>query len=166
MSVSPSESSSSENYFIDKDEEKEKELVKNDSVKNIENYIFENKDVEMACQDFLENIFQVNPRNDDPLRENLTKNRKISDTSNYQSSRNNTPNAQSKRQLNSNSNFNSQRNDIHSNSSSKNNLNLNPKDSEKENNLNLANSQNNVNKKNSASSSGRSIICKNFVDDL
>ena len=48
MSVSPSESSSSENYFIDKDEEKEKELVKNDSVKNIENYIFENKDVEMA----------------------------------------------------------------------------------------------------------------------
>ena len=159
MSESPSESSSSEDYFIDKDEDKEKELVKNDSVKNIENYIFENKDVEKVCQDFLENIFNVNPKNDDPLRENLTKNRKISDTSNYQSSRNNSPNVQSKAQFNSNSNFNS-------NQSSNKNLNTNRKNSEKENKSNLANSQNNLNKKNSVSSSGRSIICKNFVEDL
>ena len=159
MSESPSESSSSEDYFIDKDEDKEKELVKNDSVKNIENYIFENKDVEKVCQDFLENIFNVNPKNDDPLRENLTKNRKISDTSNYQSSRNNSPNVQSKAQFNSNSNFNS-------NQSSNKNLNTNRKNSEKENKSNLANSQNNLNKKNSISSSGRSIICKNFVEDL
>ena len=159
MSVSPSESSSSEDYFIDKDEELEKELMKSDSVKNIENYIFENKDVEMVCQNFLENIFQVNPKNGDPLRENLTKSRKISDTSNYQSSRINSRNAQSKAQLNSNSNFNS-------NQSSYNNINLNRKDSEKENNSNLANSQNNLNKKNSVSSSGKSIICKNFVEDL
>ena len=163
MSESPSESSSSENYFIDKDEDKEKELVKNDSVKNIENYIFENKDVEMACQDFLENIFNVNPKNDDPLRENLTKNRKISDTSNYQSSRNNSPNVQSKAQLNSNSNFNSNQS---SNNKSNNNLNANRKDSEKENNSNLANSRNNLNKKNSVSSSEKSIVCKNFVEDL
>ena len=159
MSESPSESSSSEDYFIDKDEDKEKELVKNDSVKKIENYIFENKDVEKVCQDFLENIFNVNPKNDDPLRENLTKNRKISDTSNYQSSRNNSPNVQSKAQFNSNSNFNS-------NQSSNKNLNTNRKNSEKENKSNLANSQNNLNKKNSVSSSGRSIICKNFVEDL
>ena len=159
MSESPSESSSSEDYFIDKDEDKEKELVKNDSVKNIENYIFENKDVEKVCQDFLENIFNVNPKNNDPLRENLTKNRKISDTSNYQSSRNNSPNVQSKAQFNSNSNFNS-------NQSSNKNLNTNRKNSEKENKSNLANSQNNLNKKNSVSSSGRSIICKNFVEDL
>ena len=159
MSESPSESSSSEDYFIDKDEDKEKELVKNDSVKNIEKYIFENKDVEKVCQDFLENIFNVNPKNDDPLRENLTKNRKISDTSNYQSSRNNSPNVQSKAQFNSNSNFNS-------NQSSNKNLNTNRKNSEKENKSNLANSQNNLNKKNSVSSSGRSIICKNFVEDL
>jgi len=163
MSESPSESSSSENYFIDKDEDKEKELVKNDSVKNIENYIFENKDVEMACQDFLENIFNVNPKNDDPLRENLTKNRKISDTSNYQSSRNNSPNVQSKAQLNSNSNFNSNQS---SNNKSNNNLNAKRKDSEKENNSNLANSRNNLNKKNSVSSSEKSIVCKNFVEDL
>ena len=158
-SESKTESSSSEDYFIDKDEDKEKELVKNDSVKNIENYIFENKDVEKVCQDFLENIFNVNPKNDDPLRENLTKNRKISDTSNYQSSRNNSPNVQSKAQFNSNSNFNS-------NQSSNKNLNTNRKNSEKENKSNLANSQNNLNKKNSVSSSGRSIICKNFVEDL
>ena len=169
MSESPSESSSSENYFIEKDYDKEKEkerereLMKNDSVKKIENYIFENKEVEMVCQDFLENIFNVNPKNDDPLRENLTKNRKISDTSNYQSSRNNSPNVQSKAQLNSNSNFNSNQS---SNNKSNNNLNANRKDSEKENNSNLANSQNNLNKKNSVSSSGRSIVCKNFVEDL
>ena len=117
----------------------------------------------MVCQDFLENIFNVNPKNDDPLRENLTKNRKISDTSNYQSSRNNSPNVQSKAQLNSNSNFNSNQS---SNNKSNNNLNANRKDSEKENNSNLANSQNNLNKKNSVSSSGRSIVCKNFVEDL
>ena len=169
MSEGPSESSSSENYFIEKDYDKEKEkeiereLMKNDSVKKIENYIFENKEVEMVCQDFLENIFNVNPKNDDPLRENLTKNRKISDTSNYQSSRNNSPNVQSKAQLNSNSNFNSNQS---SNNKSNNNLNANRKDSEKENNSNLANSQNNLNKKNSVSSSGRSIVCKNFVEDL
>jgi len=181
MSISLSESSSSsENYFVDKEEEKEPEpepnpdnqLTKINSVKNIENYVFENKDVELACQDFLENIFQVNPRQDDPLRESLTKTRKISDgsKSNLHSSRQNSPNTHSKVQQNSNSNFNSnQKNDIQSNSSSnkKSNNAINRKDSDKENDSNLANSQNNLNKNNSvSSSSGRATACKNFVDDL
>jgi hypothetical protein len=179
MSVSPSESSSSENYFIDKEEleekepepEPEKQLTKVNSVKNIENYVFENKDVELACQDFLEDIFQVNPKQDDPLTQSLTKIRKISDISksNLHSSGQNSPNAHSKEELNSNSNFNSnQKNDIQSNSSSnkKQNIILNRKDSDKENDSNLANSQNNLNRNNSVSSSGRGIACRNFVDDL
>jgi alpha-tubulin suppressor-like RCC1 family protein/predicted transcriptional regulator len=179
MSVSPSESSSSENYFIDKEELEEKEpepvpekqLTKVNSVKNIENYVFENKDVELACQDFLENIFQVNPKQDDPLTQSLTKIRKISDISksNLHSSGQNSPNAHSKEELNSNSNFNSnQKIDIQSNSSSnkKQNIILNRKDSDKENDSNLANSQNNLNRNNSVSSSGRGIACRNFVDDL
>ena len=175
MSVSPSESSSSENYFINKEEEKEPEpnnqLTKVNSVKNIEDYVFENKDVELACQNFLENIFQVNPKQDDPLRQNLTKIRKISDgsKSNLHSSGENSPNTHSKVQLNSNSNFNSnQKNDIQSNSSSnkKSNTVLNRKDSDKENDSNLANSQNNLNRNVSASSSGRATACRNFIDDL
>ena len=178
MSVSPSESSSSsENYFIDKEEEKEpepepdKQLTKVNSVKNIENYVFENKEVELACQDFLENIFQINPKQDDPLRQSLTKIRKISDgsKSNLHSSGQNSPKNYSKAQPNSNSNFNSnQKNDVQSNSSSnkKSNTVLNRKESDKENDSNLANSQNNLNRNNSVSSSGRATACRNFIDDL
>ena len=178
MSVSPSESSSSsENYFIDKEEEKEpepepdKQLTKVNSVKNIENYVFENKEVELACQDFLENIFQINPKQDDPLRQSLTKIRKISDgsKSNLHSSGQNSPKIHSKAQLNSNSNYNSnQKNDVQSNSSSnkKSNTVLNRKESDKENDSNLANSQNNLNRNNSVSSSGRATACRNFIDDL
>ena len=178
MSVSPSESSSSsENYFIDKEEEKEpepepdKQLTKVNSVKNIENYVFENKEVELACQDFLENIFQINPKQDDPLRQSLTKIRKISDgsKSNLHSSGQNSPKIHSKAQLNTNSNYNSnQKNDVQSNSSSnkKSNTVLNRKESDKENDSNLANSQNNLNRNNSVSSSGRATACRNFIDDL
>ena len=178
MSLSPSEnSSSSENYFIDKEEEKEpepepdKQLTKVNSVKNIENYVFENKEVELACQDFLENIFQINPKQDDPLRQSLTKIRKISDgsKSNLHSSGQNSPKIHSKAQLNSNSNYNSnQKNDVQSNSSSnkKSNIVLNRKESDKENDSNLANSQNNLNRNNSVSSSGRATACRNFIDDL
>ena len=178
MIVSTSESSSSsENYFIDKEEEKEpepepdKQLTKVNSVKNIENYVFENKEVELACQDFLENIFQINPKQDDPLRQSLTKIRKISDgsKSNLHSSGQNSPKIHSKAQLNSNSNYNSnQKNDVQSNSSSnkKSNIVLNRKESDKENDSNLANSQNNLNRNNSVSSSGRATACRNFIDDL
>ena len=189
------------------------ELIKNDSNMNIQDYVFENKDVETVCENFIESLFLVNPKNFDSLGQSHLKIRKLADSSrsNLQSSAkkfsmNNSSNAQSKKKLNKellnnlsecNSNRNNDQkidsdslrdqrsnenektnkidNNFNPSNSSLNNvsikkLNISPNmniDSEKENNSNLANSRNtNRQNNNSGSSSGRVLICQNFVNDL
>ena len=189
------------------------ELIKNDSNMNIQDYVFENKDVETVCENFIESLFLVNPKNFDSLGQSHLKIRKLADSSrsNLQSSEkklsiNNSSNVQSKNKLNKDfsnnlSECNSNRNndqkidsdslrDQRSNENEKTNkidnnfnpsnsslnnvsikkLNISPNmniDSEKENNSNLANSRNtNRQNNNSGSSSGRVLICQNFVNDL
>ena len=207
-------------------------LIKNDSSMNIKDYTYENKDVEKTCEDFIESLFLVNPKQFDSLGITHQKIKKLGDSSrsNLQSSEkkfslNNSPNVQSKNQLNkeninNNSEFNSNQNlnlnrkstdsikeqnsenndkdnkietdknndkdnkmgtdenkiDNNQSNSSLNNSSKKPVkkininqilDSEKENNSNLANSRNYTNRlNNSGSSSGRVLICQNFVNDI
>ena len=185
---SPSESNpeSKNDIIIEKNEEKQPEpetvpeqnkvLANVDSTNHIENYQYENKDIEALCENFLEDLFLVNPNNNDPLREVPKRVRKLTDTSksNLQSSQNITPNTQSRNKLSDNSDYNINlkndsgginNNKSNTNLSNKSNNNLNRKDSEKENISNLANSQNSKSN-NSITSSVRAGICQNFINDI
>ena len=188
---SDSDSESKSETLIKEEEEPSKQLIKNDSQLNINNYTYENKDIEALCDKFIENLFLVNPKNYDSFQSHLKIRKISSDTS-----RSNLQNSQKKLNLSNNklninnSNYNSNsinnekkeqnskkdnnesNNNIQSNSSLENKLkkeSVNTRSRELENNASLvgskANSKRVVN--NSNSSSGRiASICNNFVEDL
>ena len=156
---------------------------------NIQNYLYDNKDIEATCEEFIESLFLVDPKKFDSLGQTHLKIRKMSipSGSNGAGSKQkltfaNSPNVESKKDLNTNSdnnvNQNSQKNETESlkdnneknasQSSLNNNNNSNQRinyDSEKENNSNLANNQNqNVSSGNT--SGGVGAVCKDSVNDL
>ena len=171
-------------------------LSKKSSELDIHNYKFENKDIEATCENFIEGLFLVDPKNFDSFGQSQVKIRKLTDSrSNLKNSEKkfsieNSPNTQSKKQSNYNSNQKDQSieqinededgqniNDTNNQSNNippVNKISVDQKqnqynDSEKENNSNLANnSQINTNRQNnnSGSSSGRALICHNFVNDI
>ena len=205
----PIESDHESKESTPRNKEKEKEVLpvlsKNSSELSIKNFKYENKDLELTCENFIESLFLVDPKNFDSLGQSQVKIRRLPDSRNnlLNSKKNfssdNSQNTQSRNQLNSekinnNSNYNSNQKDesieqinepenkeennivnnqsnpdLNNNIPSKNkNIEQNQNnDSEKENNSNLANSQINANRpNNSGSSSGRTLICQNFVNDI
>ena len=134
-------------------EDSKKELIKQDSEMHIENYLFENKDIESACENFIESLFLVDPKKYDSLGQSHLIIKKLADTSrsNLQSSRQkvsseNSPNIRSQEQLNKDnkenldnniSNYNS--NKINSQSNQKDDLNS-LKDNNSNENFNKINS--------------------------
>ena len=90
-----------------KEEESKKELLKSDSEMHIENYLFENKDIESLCENFIESLFLVDLKKYDSLGPSHLKIRKRADSSlnNLQNSKEklsqyNSPSSRSKGQLN------------------------------------------------------------------
>ena len=188
---SDSDSESKSETLIKEEEEPSKQLIKNDSQLNINNYTYENKDIEALCDKFIENLFLVNPKNYDSFQSHLKIRKISSDTS-----RSNLQNSQKKLNLSNNklninnSNYNSNsinnekkeqnskkdnnesNNNIQSNSSLENKLkkeSVNTRSRELENNASLVGSKTNSKRvvNNSNSSSGRiASICNNFVEDL
>ena len=103
-----------------KGEDSKRELIKNDSI--ILNYIFENKDVESVCENFIESLFLVDPKKYDSLGQSHLKLKKLVDSnkSNLQSLSQqqlsgNSPNIQSKDQLNDKENLDNNISDYSSN---------------------------------------------------
>ena len=165
-------------------------LIKSDSNMNIQDYTYQDKEVETVCDNFIESLFLVDPKSFDSLGQTHLKVRKLADSSrsNLQNSErklslSNSQKSQSKNPINkenenennvSEFNINQNNNNKSQSNSSLNNksikkLNINQNinnDSEKENNSNLANSKNNIKINNSGSSSGRVIACQNFINDL
>ena len=80
-----------------KEEEPSKHLISNDSQLNINNYTYENKDIEALCDKFIENLFLVNPKNYDSFQSHL-KIRKFS----LDTSRSNLQNSQKKLTMSNN----------------------------------------------------------------
>ena len=143
-------------------EDSKKELIKQDSEMHIENYLFENKDIESACENFIESLFLVDPKKYDSLGQSHLIIKKLADTSrsNLQSSRQkvsleNSPNIRSQEQLNkdnkenldnNNSNYNT--NKINNQSNQKDDLNS-LKDNSNENFNKINSDEQNDNQSNS-----------------
>ena len=168
------------------DSTKNKDGAKSSSVDmDIKNYIFENKDIEAKCEDFIESLFLLDPKKYDSLGQSHLKVKKMSipGGSNVGSKPKltfgNSANTQSKKDYSSNTDSNAvpvsdsikDKNDkypSHSSSNYNNNTNTNIKmyDSEKENNLNLNNNQPPMTKSSGNSSGMTGAVCKDFVNDL
>ena len=173
------------------------DLSANNSAINIHNYIYENKDIEAVCENFIESLFLVDPKTFDSWGESHIKTRKLSmnpsqkshnpiqlnqENVNSNSSINNKELNEQKKEIdsleesseseeiinkdenNNDDNINQSSPRINNESNQKFNINQYKSNSGKENNSNLAN--NSKLKDNSGSSSGRAILCHNFVNDL
>ena len=167
------------------DSTKNKDGAKSSSVDmDIKNYIFENKDIEATCEDFIESLFLVDPKKYDSIGQSHLKIKKTSTPggvnvgSKPKLTFGNSANSQSKKDYSSNTDSNAvpvtdsikDKNDkypSHSSSNYNNNTNTNRKmyDSEKENNLNLVNNQPPMTKSSGNSSGMTGVVCKDFVND-
>ncbi len=165
------------------DSTKNKDGAKSSTVDmDIKNFIFENKDIEATCEDFIESLFSIDPKKYDSIGQSHLKIKKMSipGGTNIDSKQKLTfgnSATQSKKDYSSNTDSNAvpvtdsikDKNDkypSHSSSNYNNNSNRKIYDSEKENNLNLVNNQPPMTKSSGNSSGMTGAVCKDFVNDL
>ena len=146
--------------------------LKDSEKNNIANYPYPNKEIESLCNNFVDNLFMINPKSYESFGQNNFGVRKISEVSNKIEikSENNSPKKNSSEKDDSDSlkeinNNNNQIINIKHKTPSKSNSNFD--ESDKENNSLLSNTPRNNNLNiNKISNDNVKTICKDFIDDI